>query len=208
MTKYLQNIFNRPDYATELIPYDLSHFIQCLDYVQNRYQKRIHGRHVIRIFTHKLRAAPFIADKALLTMLDEAFPIMKRLRTACTRFLEIAVGKLSWVAEDGIKTWHSAKDIADKLTNMSAAKIVDSDDLYELLDTLFERYYFFVDAAKNLLPSSFFSELKYTVAEENTPLLDDDELELCLETRRQRFNHLLYECEFKMHAHYQGFVVS
>ena len=78
LTKYLQNVFNKPEYAVNVIPHDLSHFIQCLDYVQSRYQKRIHGRHVMRIFTHKLRAAPYMNDKVFLAMLDEVFPIMKR----------------------------------------------------------------------------------------------------------------------------------
>ena len=78
LTKFLQNVFNRPEYAQDVMPHDMSHFIQCLDFAQNRYQKRIHGRHVIRIFTHKLRAAPYMNDKAFLAMLDEVFPIMRR----------------------------------------------------------------------------------------------------------------------------------
>ena len=273
LTKFLQNVFNRPEYALNVIPHDMSHFIQCLDYTQSRYQKRIHGRHVLRIFTHKLRAAPYVNDKAFLAMLDEVFPIMRRfhdgadqkvatsmkesinkilydtflaqfaqfkaspqsffdaladditvtlydtqtllsdigideLRHAFTRFLETGLSKVIWHAEDGLKTWQSAKNIADRLVKMTDSNMLDSDELYELHDTLLERYCFFLDVVNLDMPRSFFTELKHNITSEATPLLDDDELELCLETRRQRFTRLLCECEFKSHARSQGFVVS
>lgn len=273
LTKYLQNIFNRPEYAQDIVPHDLSHFVQCLDYVQNRFQKRIHGRHVIRIFTHKLRAAPYLNDKAFLTMLDEVFPIMRRyldgaeqkvattmkqsinkilydtflaqfsefkaspqsffdaladditatlydtqtllldisldeLRQVFSRFLELGLSKLVWHAQEGTKTWKVAKDICDRFVRMSDAKMFDSDELYELHDSLFERYCYFLDIVNFNMPNSFFSDLRRTIAHETTPLLDDEELELCLETRRQRFARLLNEYEFKLHAHNQGLVVS
>ena len=273
LTKYLQNVFNRPEYAVDIIPHDMSHFIQCLDYVQSRYQKRIHGRHVMRIFTHKLRAAPYMNDKAFLTMLDGLLPVVKRyfdgadqkvatttkesinkilydtflaqfaefkaspqsffdaladdltvslfdtqtllsdigideLRHSLTRFLEIGLSKLVWHSQDGIKTWTATKNIADKLVKKTDANIFDSDELYELHDTLFERYCFFLDIVNLDMPQSFFAELKHNITSEYTPLLDDDELELCLETRRQRFTRIVCECEFKSHAHSQGFVVG
>lgn len=273
MTKFLQSVFNRPEYAQDVMPHDMTHFIQCLDYVQNRYQKRIHGRHMIRIFTHKLRAAPYVNDKAFLTMLDQAFTVMRRyldgadqkvassmkvsinkilydtflaqfdqfkaspqsffdaladditvsmydtqtllsdvgideLRHAFTRFLEIGLSKLVWHAEDGVKTWQSAMNIADKLIKMTDANIFDCDELYELHDTLLERYCFFLDVINYDMPQSFFAELKHSISSQATPLLDDDELELCLETRRQRFTRLICECEFKSRAHNQGFVVG
>ncbi len=273
LTKFFQNIFNRPEYALNVMPHDFSHFIQSLDYAQNRYQKRIHGRHVIRIFTHKLRATPYVNDKAFLTMLDEIFPIMKRFldgaeqhiassmkvsinkilydtflaqfsqfkaspqsffdalsdditatlfdtqtllsdigidefKRSFTRFLEIGLSKMVWHAEDSTKTWHSVKTIADRLVAMTDASFFDSDELYELHDTLLERYCFFLDVVNFDLPLAFFSEMRHTVESESTPLLDDDELELCLETRRQRFTRLLCECEFKSRAHSQGLVVG
>lgn len=273
LTKFLQNIFNRPEYAQDLLPHDMSHFVQCLDYTQHRYQKRMHGKHVMRIFTHKLRAAPYVHDKVFLAMLDETFPIMQRyldgasqkvatsmkisinkilydtflaqfadfkaspqsffdsladditatvfdtqtllsdisideLRHSFTRWLELGLSKLVWRPEDGIKSWQSTKSIADRLMQMTDANIFDSDDLYDLHDTLLERYCFFLDITNFDLPQSFFAELKHSISNQAIPLLDDDELELCLETRRQRFTRLICECEFKAHAHTKGFVLS
>ena len=82
------------------------------------------------------------------------------LRHAFTRFLEIGLSKVVWHAEDGIKSWQSAKDIADRLVKMTDANMFDSDELYELHDTLFERYCFFLDVINFDLPVAFFAELK------------------------------------------------
>jgi hypothetical protein len=131
-----------------------------------------------------------------------------KLREAFNRFLELGISRLAWIAGDGIKTWQSAKNIADRLSKMADANIFDSDELYELHDTLLERYCFFLNAVKTIAPSSLFSELKNTINSQTTQLLDDDELELCLETRRQRFTQFLCECEFKSHAQSQGFMVG
>lgn len=273
LTKFLQGVFNRREYAQDVMPHDLSHFIQCFDYAQNRFEKRMHGRHVIRIFTHKLRAVPYINDKAFLAMLDDVLPIMQRymdnaeqkvasamklsinkmlydtflaqfeqfkaspqnffdsladditatiydpqtcygdicldeFRRAFTRFLEIGVSKIVWHAEDGLDTWKSAKEIAMRLERMTDAKMFDSDELYELHDTLLERYCYFLDVVTLDMKPDFFGELKRTIAADALTLLDDEELELCLETRRDRINNLVQECEFKACAANQGFVLS
>lgn len=272
LTKFLQNVFNRPEYAQDLLPHDMSHFVQCLDYVQNRYQKRMHGRHVMRIFTHKVRAVPYMNDQAFLAMLDEVFPIMRRyydgaeqriatsmkdsinkllydsflsqfsqfkaspqsffdaladditvslydpqtilsdigldeFRRSFTRFLEIGLSKVVWCAQDGIKTWQSVINIADRLAKMTEANMFDSDDLYELHDSLLERYCYFVDIVTMDVQHSFFEELK-RVSAAATVLLDNDELEACMETRRQRFSRLICECEFKSQANAHGFLLS
>lgn len=273
LTKFLQGVFNRREYALDVMPHDLSHFVQCFDYAQNRFGKRMHGRHVIRIFTHKLRAVPYMNDKAFLAMLDDVFPIMQRymdnaeqkiassmklsinkmlydtflaqfeqfkaspqnffdslanditatlydpqtcygdisideFRRAFTRFLEIGVSKIVWHAEDGLDTWKSVKEIATRLERMTDAKMFDSDELYELHDTLLERYCYFLDIVALDMKPDFFEELKRTIAADALILLDDEALELCLETRRDRINNLLQECAFKVCAANQGFVLS
>ena len=78
LTKFLQQSFNRPEYAQDVLPNDFSHFIQCLDYTQKRYPTRIHGRHVMRLFTHKLKASPYVNAAAFANMLGELTPIIKR----------------------------------------------------------------------------------------------------------------------------------
>lgn len=273
LTRFLQGVFNRHEYAQNVLPYDLSHFVQCLDFAQNRYQKRMHGRHIMRLFTHKLRAAPYITNTAFLEMLDAVFPIIHRyndgaeqkiassmkssinkilydsflaqftqfkaspqtffdaladditvslydtqtllsdigldeFKRSFTRFLELGMSKVVWQPQDGIKTWQSVLNISDKLMKMTEANMFDSDELYELQDTLLERYCFFLDVVTYDMLPAFFEELKNCVTGKAIQLLDDDELELCLETRRQRLNRLLCECEFKLQANSQGFVLG
>jgi hypothetical protein len=273
LTKFLQNVFNRHEYAQNVLPYDLSHFVQCLDFAQNRYQKRMHGHHVMRLFTHKLRAAPYVTNTAFLAMLDEISPIMSRyndgaeqritssmkasinkilydsflaqftqfkaspqtffdaladditvslydtqtllsdigideFKHSFTRFLELGLSKVVWQPQDGIKTWQSVLNISDRLIKMTEANMFDSDELYELQDTLLERYCFFLDVVTSDMPLAFFEELKSCITNKAIQLLDDDELELCLETRRQRLSRLLCECEFRLQANAQGFMVG
>jgi hypothetical protein len=273
LTKFLKGMFNRREYVHNVIPHDLSHFIQCFDYAQNKFGKRMYGRHVLRIFTHKLRAAPYISDKAFLTMLTDVLPVVQRymdnaehkvassikqsinkmlydtflrqfeqfktspqdffdslahditviaydphayygdvsideFRHAFTRFLEVGLSKIVWHAEDGLDTWRSVKQIATKLEGMTDTKVCGDDDLYELHDTLLERYCYFLDIVTPDMKPGFFDELKRTIASESLNLLDHEELELCLESRRERINNLLLECTFKISASQQGFILG
>lgn len=78
LTKFFQRTFNNPAYAHDVLSHDFSHFIQCLDYTQRRFDDFAHGRHVIRLFTHKLRSCAYVSAGAFDVMLDEAMPIMQR----------------------------------------------------------------------------------------------------------------------------------
>lgn len=274
LTKFLQKVFNRPEYALNVLPHDFSHYIQCFDFAQkHKQQPRRYGEQVNKLFTHKLRAAPYVADTAFLEMLDAVFPIMQgytdgadqriistmkasinkilydtflaqfaqfkaspqaffdsladditvslydtqtllsdigldQFKRSCTRLLELGLSKIIWQPQDGIKTWQSVLTISDRLLKMTEADMFDSDELYELQDTLFERYCYFLDVVNYDLSTAFFEELKHSIEGKAVQLLDDDELELCLETRRQRLSRLLCECEFKLQANSQGLVIA
>jgi hypothetical protein len=273
LTKFLQQNFNKPEYAQDVLPNDFSHFIQCLDYTQKRYPTRIHGRHVMRLFTHKLRASTYVNAAAYSNMLAELMPIIKRyldgaeqrvattwkvsinkilydaflnqfdqfksspaaffdslsqdvttsifdqqallgditideFRHSLVRFLEMGLNKLIWHPEDGLATWLSANSIANSLVAMSNYDMLSADDIYELKDSLLERYCFFIDVVSQELPTSFFVSLKNDLANQRPSLLDDDELEACIESKRQRFVRALCEGEFHAKAIDQGLIIT
>lgn len=272
LTKFLQNSFNRPEYAQDVLPNDFSHFIQCLEYTQKRYKTRIHGRHVIKLFTHKLKACSYVNASAFANMLSELAPIIRQYldgaeqRVATTwkmtinkmlydaflnqfeqfkaspagffdslshevtttlfdqqnlladitidefkhslvRFVDLGLSKLIWHPEDGLSTWLSANAIANSLGAMADHDMFLMDDLYDLKDTLLERYCFFIDVVGKELPSNFFTCLKNDLANQRAALLEAEELEVCLETRRQRFARALCEGEFQAMARQTGLTV-
>ena len=153
-----------------------------------------------------------LADDITVTLYDTQTVLadvsLDEFRRAFTRFLEIGLSKVVWHAEDGIKTWQSVLNIADRFSKMTEVNMFDSDELYELHDSLLERYCFFLDVVNYDMPLAFFEQIKRDITGTASQLLDDDELELCLETRRQRFTRLLCECEFRLHAHSQGLMIS
>lgn len=272
LTKYFKTAFNSPEYATNVLAHDFGHFIQCMDYAQYHFKDRSHARHVLRIFTHKLRAVPYVNANAFLTMLDALQPIMAcyddtqkvssdsflkvsitellydsflnqfdqfksnpsiffdtvsdkiiatvnnnqaenedisdlELKKTLYKFLDAGLNKLIWHPEDEIQTLRCAQSISSKLMTMSKNGWISSNDLYDLTDTLFERYLYFLDICSLELPVSFFCEVKCEF-EQSSALFDVNELEECFETRRQKFARTLIEFEFKARADKQGLCVS
>ena len=123
-------------------------------------------------------------------------------------FLDVGLSKLIWHPEDGLQTWLSANAIANSLVAMADNNMFDSDDAYELKDTLLERYCFFIDIVSKDLPANFFPSLKNDLANQRSALLDDEELEKCLETKRERVARAFCEGEFQASARKQGVIVS
>ncbi len=78
LTKFFRHVFNDRAYARDVLPNDFCHFIQCLDYTQRRFDDYAHACHVVRLFTHKLRACTYVSAEAFDAMLDETAPIMRR----------------------------------------------------------------------------------------------------------------------------------
>ncbi len=257
ITRFFEQVFNRPEYAQNVVPNDLSHFTQCFEYIHKKYKKNRYAKHILRIFTHKLRAAPYVNATAYITMLDQLTPQVRELLDGSTdklhaawkisindvlystffdhfeqfkaspqkffehiagnitttlanpgdvvddvtaeefqhyfvKFLDLGMGKLMWSAHDELKTWDYTKQIAERLGFLAQEGLISDDDLYDLRDTLFERYCFILDVAAGDFKPSFFTDLRDTINGTTVALLDDDaELETCLETRRQRMAGVL-----------------
>jgi hypothetical protein len=273
LTNFFRNAFNNPSYARDVLPNDFSHLVQCLEYVHSKFGTRSHARHVIRIFTHKVRACHYINAQAFQSMLDEITPVMIRyfdgaeqktatavklsinkilydtfltqfddfkvspqnffdaladditahiydtqavlkdisiadLSHAWARFLDVCISKLIWHPDDGKKTWYLTKSVANNLEQMADRAIFDSDDLYDLHDALLERYLYFIDIVNTDLSNDFFAALKNDMQMNTITLLDDDNLEPCLESRRERIHAVIYECELRGAARNHGLIVS
>lgn len=59
LSSYFQNVYNHPSYA-EHLPYNFSHMIQFLEYGEQNNQDASFALSVIKLFTQKVKACPFI----------------------------------------------------------------------------------------------------------------------------------------------------
>lgn len=68
---FLRHTFNHPEYAQKALAHDFSHVIQFLQHGKRMGQKRTYCKSVIRLFTNKLKATPFVNAYALSHFLKE-----------------------------------------------------------------------------------------------------------------------------------------
>lgn len=120
----------------------------------------------------------------------------QELRTALLIFLEIGLGKLIWSPDDGIATWQSVKDIADQVMALMEHNIItDIEDVNGLFIALLERYCFFLDVAGSSLPTSFYTAVKADIATSQITMLDVEEAESLIKTKKERLLSALHHHE-------------
>jgi len=78
---FLKHAFNRPEYATEFLPYNFTHIVQFLEYGSKTEQSIIYMQSIVRLFYNKLKATHFITSYALHEFLK---PLPRLLQTYCT----------------------------------------------------------------------------------------------------------------------------
>lgn len=260
VAEFLRTVFNRPDYAQEVLAVDCSHITQLLEYAHETYGTRTHLRHVLRMCTNKLKAAGYVNARAFSALLDDMFPIFStacadaqitafenekglvysliferflnqfsafqenhklfletlsadivqqmynqqaasdvradELRQALYNLCDTMSGKLVWDPADGVRTLELTTHIAEQLATYVEAEILpDEDALNDLCTSILERYCYFLDLIAQEVPRTFFVDLRTRTAQIKTPLLDLEELEECLETKRQRFTRALMGAE-------------
>jgi hypothetical protein len=71
MHTFISNRFNRPEYAREFLPHNLSHCIQFFQYGKSSKQNLAYMQAAFRLFTNKIKAAPYISAGALQKLLEE-----------------------------------------------------------------------------------------------------------------------------------------
>lgn len=68
---FLKQTFNHPSYAQEILAHDFTHLLQFMDHGQKMNQKRTYCKSVLRLFSNKLKATPFVNAYAFSSMLDQ-----------------------------------------------------------------------------------------------------------------------------------------
>lgn len=68
---FLRQTFNHPSYAQEILAHDFTHLLQFMEHGQKMNQKRTYCKSVLRLFSNKLKATPFVNAYAFSSMLDQ-----------------------------------------------------------------------------------------------------------------------------------------
>ncbi|HZW61494.1 MAG TPA: hypothetical protein VFF04_04690 [Candidatus Babeliales bacterium] len=112
---------------------------------------------------------------------------VEELRKSILIFIEVGLNKLIWSPEDQLDTWRAVKSISEQLAALMECNIIaDPDDLNGLFVSLLERYCLFIDIAGDDLSNSFYEEVKSDIASTSLLLLELEEQEQLIESKRER----------------------
>lgn len=75
VNKFLKNIYNKPAYL-ELLPNNFSHFVQFLEFGAKTKQKDHYIKSVVRLFSKKLKAIPYVNAYAYSYLLEKLPPVL------------------------------------------------------------------------------------------------------------------------------------
>ena len=75
---FLTNIYNRPEYASELLPNNFSHMLQFLQHGIDTNQGPSYAQSVLKLFNNKLKASPCVNAYAFTQMLDPLNTLLKQ----------------------------------------------------------------------------------------------------------------------------------
>ena len=68
---YLRHAYNRPEYIQDILPGNLSHFIQFLQHGKKTKQTRAYLKSVFKLFNNKIKAAPYLNAYTFSSMLEQ-----------------------------------------------------------------------------------------------------------------------------------------
>lgn len=74
---FLKNVYNRPDYGTEIFPNDFSHLLQFLKHGVDTRQAPSYAQSVFKLFSNKLKSASYVNAYVFVEMLKPLQEIMK-----------------------------------------------------------------------------------------------------------------------------------
>jgi hypothetical protein len=77
MHNFLSEVFNRPEYARDFLPHNLSHYSQFLYYGKSSGNRLSYGLASSRLFINKLKASPYLSAEALSVFLDKLPPLIE-----------------------------------------------------------------------------------------------------------------------------------
>lgn len=118
-------------------------------------------------------------------------------------FLEITLNKLVWHPSEYQAAWTNVLRIADQLNKINEDVLHNIDDLNALFITLLERFYLFLDLSYAEIPVDFYVTLHKEVDQQSSLLFTLTDINF-VETKLQRFEHILIQAEAKTRAYHEG----
>ena len=271
---YLQQVYNRREYV-DVLSNNFSHVSQFLYYGKTTHQTHAYVKSILKLFSNKLKATPYVNAYAFTQLLEELPALLtehfttKRslsldpykekvnsilystffsrydnfkqdpqaffndlsleivetlqecptylsddiskdeLRQAIVRFLDLAISKLIWNAQECENIWDNFKTIVYDLEKLMEHHIInDLDDVDDLLWTLIHRFCFFLDIVRPELPSSFYETIKNDLTSQQLALLTIEEQEPLIEPKDMYLLQIIIENLAKKQAVEQGLIIS
>jgi hypothetical protein len=152
----------------------------------------------------------FLSDVSehIVDMTQEQLNI-ERMRYSMLRFIEIGMNKLIWDTQKPETIWPNVKKIAHTLELMVQDSVIeDMNDLDDAFWTLVHRFTYFVDIVDVELPSSLHKDILHEIAHSEILLLDLEEQDSCIRTKKEVLTRVLQDAHVKTQAYEKGILIS
>jgi len=131
------------------------------------------------------------------------------LRQTIIRFLEGSTAKLVWSPDEHSKIWESVKTISKQFETLVEHNIIsDQNDLDDLFWSLIHRFSYFLQLASPELPVEFYETVKSDLASEQLLLLELEEQEELIESKRDCLTQAIFEGQARRQAIDMGVIVG
>lgn len=130
------------------------------------------------------------------------------LRQTIIRFLECSVSKLIWSPDEYGKIWQNVKKISKQFELLVEYNVItDQNDLDDLYWSLIHRFCYFLQLASPELPVEFYEEIKNDLASAEMLLLELEEQEELIESKRDCLTQAIFEGQARKQAIDMGIIV-
>lgn len=158
----------------------------------------------------KKNPTAFLSDVSnLVTDIVQEEVTCEQVRQSIVHFCDIALSKLLWNPQDQEKTWNTTKQIADQLASLLDHNILDdTNDLDDLYWTLLYRYSYFIDLTATDMQPSFYESIRHDITNESITLLELEEQDSIIESKKRHLTRTLMEAEAKSYGYKHGLITG
>lgn len=144
-------------------------------------------------------------------MIEQSFNVQdhvahEQMKQMFVRFVELGLLKLMWDPYNYDDLWKSVKQIAVQLEQVMQMGLMTLDELDDCYKSLLESLYRFIDLNSADLPLTLVEAIKEDLASQQLLLLELDEQEAALETKRDRMIGVLIELEAQIEGRIRGII--
>lgn len=129
-------------------------------------------------------------------------------RQTLIHFLDILLLKLVWSPDDQELVWDSVKQVSQQLAALVDSNIINYDELDDLYKSLLESFCKFLDLAGSELSLATIEKIKKDVTSGSLLLVELQEQEDLIESKRQRLQYVVMQTEAKVRARLQGIITE